>query len=84
MPQLNNSIASASKSAPIIHPEGLYRWNEFSDRIPFSRETWRQRIIKGKAPAGETLSPSCTVWRGKDILDWLSSPTTYSKEATKL
>src|SRR5690606_40446545 len=22
-----------------IRPEGLYRWNEFEDRIPFSRET---------------------------------------------
>ena len=59
------------------------RWDEFADRIPFSRETWRKRILNGRAPAGEALSSSCTVWRGRDILAWLSSPTTYSKEAYK-
>lgn len=31
-----------------LHPKGLHRWNEFADRIPFSRETWRQRIHVGE------------------------------------
>lgn len=83
MPQPNNLMAAAHKSAPTIHPEGLYRWDEFADRIPFSRETWRKRIINGRAPAGEALSSSCTVWRGRDIRAWLSNPTTYSKEVNK-
>src|SRR5690606_27667341 len=43
----------SSKAVQTIRPEGLYRWDEFADRIPFSRETWRQRILKGQAPGGK-------------------------------
>ena len=60
-----------------IRAEGLYRWNEFEDRIPFSRETWRQRVKAGRAPKPESLGENCTVWRGADLLAWLDNPAGY-------
>ncbi|MGN6024619.1 helix-turn-helix transcriptional regulator [Alcaligenes faecalis] len=77
MPQPNNSMAAAHKSAPTIHPEGLYRWDEFADRIPFSRETWRKRILAGQAPAAKLVSRACTAWKGADILAWLNNPDSF-------
>ena len=70
----------SSKAVQTIRPEGLYRWDEFADRIPFSRETWRQRILKGQAPAATITSRACTAWRGSDILAWLKEPDAYLKE----
>lgn len=60
-----------------IHPEGLYRWGEFSELIPFSRETWRKRVLSGKAPASIRLGGACTVWKGAAILEWLKDPNKY-------
>jgi len=60
-----------------IRPEGLYRWNEFEDRIPFSRETWRQRVNAGRAPKPRSAGENSTVWRGADILAWLEDPVGY-------
>ena len=77
MPQPNNSMATAHKNAPIIHPEGLYRWDEFADRIPFSRETWRKRVLAGQAPAAKLVSRASTAWKGEDILAWLNNPDSY-------
>lgn len=34
--------AAAAAPPASIHPEGMYRWNQFSALIPFSRETWRR------------------------------------------
>lgn len=77
MPQPNNSMAAAHKSASTIHPEGLYRWDEFADRIPFSRETWRKRVLAGQAPAAKLVSRACTAWKGEDILAWLNNHDSY-------
>lgn len=77
--QLNTT--TAKQGVHVIHPEGLYRWSEFSDRMPFGREAWRRRILTGSAPKGLVLGPTCTVWRGEDILEWLNNPATYSKGA---
>ncbi|QDJ57292.1 helix-turn-helix transcriptional regulator [Bordetella hinzii] len=60
-----------------IRPEGLYRWKEFADRIPYSRETWRQRVNAGTAPKPAQQTGACTAWRGQDLLDWLADPMGY-------
>lgn len=62
-----------------IFPEGLYRWKEFADRIPFSRETWRKRVLIGAAPEPIRISPTCTVWNGWAILEWLKDPNGYRR-----
>lgn len=72
-----NNTQLSQKSAPTIHPEGLYRWDEFADRIPFSRETWRKRVLAGQAPAAKLVGRACTAWKGADILAWLNNPDSY-------
>jgi len=69
----------AQYGSPGIHPEGLYRWKEFADRIPFSRETWRKRVLIGAAPAPIRISGACTAWKGAAILEWLKDPNGYRR-----
>ena len=76
----NDPIAVEAKArygSGQIHPDGLYRWKEFADRIPFSRETWRKRVLSGTAPASIRIGGACTVWKGAAILAWLDDPTGY-------
>lgn len=58
----------------ILMPEGLYQWEVFADRVPYTRETWRVKMDEGKAPRPIRLTARCTVWRGSDILAWLADP----------
>lgn len=68
------------KQSAQISPEGLYRWGEIADRIPYSRETWRQRVKAGAAPKPVAVGAHCTAWRGADILKWLANPAGYKAE----
>ncbi|GAA0493392.1 transcriptional regulator [Pigmentiphaga daeguensis] len=61
----------------VLMPEGLYQWEAFSDRVPYTRETWRVKMDAGMAPKPIRLSARCTVWRGADILAWLADPLGY-------
>lgn len=74
--QHQSTVASAPVPAP-IHPDGLYRWGQFAALVPFSRETWRQRILQGRAPGPISQSPNCTAYKGADILAWLADPDSY-------
>ena len=76
-PMMHENTAREGYAAKQIHPEGLYRWKEFADRIPFSRETWRKRVLAGTAPSPQNLGSTCTAWRGADILAWLKNPNTF-------
>ena len=64
-----------------IFPEGLYRWSEFANRIPYSRETWRLRVKEGRAPRPVLVDEGRTAWRGADILQWLQDPVGYKAPA---
>lgn len=68
---------AAAPSAAPIHPDGLYRWRQFSALVPFSRETWRHRILQGRAPRPASQSTNCTAYKGADILAWLANPDGY-------
>jgi predicted DNA-binding transcriptional regulator AlpA len=65
-------------SLPKIDPEGLYRWAEIAPYLPFKREAWRLRVLNKTAPQPIRLGARCTLWRGADIIDWLSRPDTYT------
>ncbi|WP_223306439.1 helix-turn-helix transcriptional regulator [Achromobacter insolitus] len=69
--------AAAPAAQVAIHPDGLYRWGQFAALVPFSRETWRHRILQGRAPRPVSQSPNCTAYRGADILAWLADPDGY-------
>lgn len=76
-------VISEPVQAKPIHPDGLYRWQHFEFLIPFSRETWRQRILQGRAPRPASQSPNCTAYRGSDILAWLANPDGYNAASQK-
>lgn len=71
------------RTADVIRPEGLYAWNDFEDRIPYSRETWRKRVNKGTAPAPQVRTVARTAWRGADLLKWLEDPEGYQAPAAQ-
>lgn len=60
-----------------LSPDGLYRWREFQHLVPVSRETWRKRVLAGRAPKPEKLGERCTYWRGQELLEWLKDPDGY-------
>ncbi|CUJ80192.1 MULTISPECIES: helix-turn-helix transcriptional regulator [Achromobacter] len=76
--------APAAPAPAPIHPEGLYRWSQFSALIPFSRETWRHRILQGRAPRPVSQSTNCTAYKGADILAWLADPDGYKAVPKKV
>lgn len=66
-----------TSSAPIIYPDGLYRFAAFKPLIGYSRETWRQRGKEGTAPKPVVQGANSTLWRGADVLAWLENPAEY-------
>lgn len=70
-------MTNTDKTALVIVPEGLYRWETVAPHIPLSHESWRQRVQGGRAPKPIKLSGRCTAWRGADILEWLADPVEY-------
>ncbi len=81
MPQTDTDQAtprSGRTPAPVIYPDGLYRWRDLEPRIPYTREGWRYKISKGTAPKPAPGSRHFTAWRGRDILAWLKDPGGYN------
>lgn len=62
---------------PTLAPEGLYRWREFKTLLPIGREAWRLRVKARTAPQPIHVTPACTAWRGRDLLQWLDDPVGY-------
>jgi len=63
--------------------DGIYRiWHIIGCKmrgleplIPVGTSTFWAGGASGRFPAGIKLSSKMTVWRKKDILDWLANPT---------
>lgn len=58
--------------------DGMSRFSQIKDFIPFSREKWRQLVRDGKAPQAIKLGIRCTMWRNSDLHDFLENPVDYS------
>lgn len=59
---------------------GMSRWPQLRHFIPVSRETWRQLVLAGKAPAAVKLSERCTMYSNAAVHEWLSDPVNYSAD----
>ncbi len=44
---------------------------------PFSESTRRRKIKEGDYPSPIMLSGQMSLWRARDIVEWLKDPTTY-------
>ncbi|MBC8641170.1 hypothetical protein IAG25_30580 [Caballeronia sp. EK] len=66
---------------PITLPNvGLFRFKQFAAFLPFSRETWRKLVLKGKAPAPIRMGGRCTVWPAAQLHKFLRDPANYQAE----
>ncbi|MGF6664064.1 putative DNA-binding transcriptional regulator AlpA [Paraburkholderia atlantica] len=71
----------SSAEMPITLPDvGLFRFKQFAPFLPFSRETWRKLVLKGKAPAPIRMGERCTVWPAAELHKFLRDPANYQAE----
>lgn len=73
------AVSSLQDASP-IPPAGLSRWAQLKHLIPVSRETWRQLVITGRAPAPVRLSARCSLYANAQIYKWLADPANYRHE----
>ncbi|MGF6465260.1 helix-turn-helix transcriptional regulator [Paraburkholderia youngii] len=71
----------SSAEMPITLPDvGLFRFKQIAPFLPFSRETWRKLVLKGKAPAPIRMGDRCTVWPAAELHKFLRDPANYQAE----
>jgi prophage regulatory protein len=71
------ATAPAGATLPV---DGLSRWNDLKQFIPFSRESLRQRELQGKFPRRQYLTKRCAVWSNREIHRWFADPLNYRAE----
>lgn len=76
-PARSSSTDAASIQTATLQKSGLLRFNQIAPYLPFSRETWRQRVRGGLAPQPIRLTGRCTVWRAEDVHAWFADPLNY-------
>lgn len=76
-------MACKTKTANVpqtLPEEGLSRWQTIAPFVAISRESWRQLVIKRRAPQPVRLGKGTTVYRNADVLAWLADPANYTVE----
>ena len=75
-------MAGTEKQYPDTLPKtGYSRWQQLAPYMPFSRETWRQLVVAGKAPKPTYLTKRCKIYKNEDVHKWLADPTNYCADA---
>jgi prophage regulatory protein len=59
---------------------GLGRWRDIAPFVGVSRDTWRNLIKEGKAPAGRRLSERCTLYDFSAVHTWIADPANFNAE----
>lgn len=59
--------------------DGLSRLAQILPLLPISKSTVWAWVKQGKFPAPVKLSPTVTVWRNSDILNWLEQTANNSQ-----
>lgn len=78
IPQSTRPSTVPEQSLPFV---GMSRWAQLRKLIPVSRETWRQLVIAGRAPAPVRLSERCSLYPNAEIHAWLADPANYRQAA---
>lgn len=69
---INPSVArDANRSVFLSDPEFFLRLPQVLARVGFSRSTLWRRVRDGSFPSPIKLSARVTVWRQRDIDDWM-------------
>lgn len=61
--------------------DGMSRWRDIANKIPVSRELWRQLSKEGKAPPILRLGSRCSFQSNREIHRWLEDPINYKATA---
>ena len=62
---------SDTKSLPSI---GMSRWKSISHLVRFSKEKFRQLVLKGRAPQPIRFSARCTAYSNLELIKFLNDP----------
>lgn len=74
---MSAAVSQPAPTAPTLPMVGMSRWAELSKFIGISRETWRQLVLAGRAPAPVRLSERCSLYPNAQIHAWLADPVNY-------
>lgn len=61
----------------ILPKIGMSRWKQFEHLIPFSKEKFRQLVLKGRAPQPIRFSERCTAYSNSELIKFLNDPLNY-------
>jgi predicted DNA-binding transcriptional regulator AlpA len=73
-------MKALSQTPPTLSSDGLSRWGQIQPFVAVSRETWRQLVLKRKAPQPVKLGKGTTLYRNAEVLAWLADPVAYAVE----
>lgn len=62
----------------LLPSDGMSRWRDFENFVPFSREKFRQLVRAGKAPQPVKFSERCTAYPNRELHRFFADPLTYS------
>lgn len=66
-----------SDTPPSLPTSGRGRWNDIAPFVGVSRETWRQMVNAGKAPAPLRITERCTLYDFAAVHTWIANPVDY-------
>jgi len=78
----SSSIKSTASDMAIQHlpPQGMSRASQLIPFLPFGSSTLWAWSRDGRFPAPVKLSPTITAWLNADVIKWLESHTSTTKE----
>lgn len=80
MPKIKKSVVEIPQP-DVIPMDGMSRWSDIKNKIPVSRERWRQLSNEGKAPPVLRMGIRCSFQSNREIHRWLSDPLNYKVES---
>ena len=77
-----SSTEATKQTTSIRHlpPQGMSRASQLIPFLPFGSSTLWAWSRDGRFPAPVKLSPTMTAWRNADVIEWLESHTSNTKE----
>ena len=78
----SSSTEPTASTIPIQHlpPQGMSRASQLIPFLPFGSSTLWAWSRDGRFPAPVKLSPTITAWLNADVIEWLESHTSTTKE----
>ena len=57
--------------------QGLLRWKQIKELVNVHRDTWRNKVVEGRAPPAIRGSSRCIWYKASEISKYLEDPLNY-------